>query len=186
MTCIAGYATGSGEVVIGGDSMSSNGYNAFTVRAPKVFVSGPMVVGYTTSFRFGQIAQHHVTPSGAWADMTALRYLICDYVPKLREALKEHGFATKLHEQEEGGTLLVGLRGQLFKIQSDYSVLEVGGGIDACGSGQDVAIGAMWGTIRHIQPSAEEVVRAGLEAASNFTCHVRAPFTILHVRDPLA
>lgn len=181
MTCIAGYADGLGHVVIGGDSIASNGYNAQQVRSAKVFTNGPLVIGYTTSFRFGQIAQYHVKPNDGWQTMPPLHYLITDFVPLLRAALKEHGFAMKDKDREEGGTMLVGLRGQLFSVQSDYSVLEVLGGIDACGAGEDIAIGAMWAAVHNGVKRVDQVVANGLEAAGTYSALVRPPYVYQQV-----
>ena len=54
MTCIAGLVH-DGAVYLAGDSAGCSGWD-LTVRAdPKVFVSGSYVMGFTTSFRMGQL-----------------------------------------------------------------------------------------------------------------------------------
>jgi hypothetical protein len=54
MTCIVGLRQG-GKVFIGGDSAGISGWDV-TVRAdPKVFLSGPYAMGFTSSFRLGQL-----------------------------------------------------------------------------------------------------------------------------------
>jgi ATP-dependent protease HslVU (ClpYQ) peptidase subunit len=56
MTCIVGFRQG-GKVIVGGDSAGISGWDV-TVRAdPKVFVAGDYVMGFTSSFRLGQLLQ---------------------------------------------------------------------------------------------------------------------------------
>ncbi len=57
MTCIVGIETDKG-VVIGGDSAGVSGLG-LTVRADeKVFARGPFVMGFTSSFRMGQLLRY--------------------------------------------------------------------------------------------------------------------------------
>lgn len=175
VTCIAGYAK-DGSVWIGADSAAASSYVRFPVVEPKIVDLGDLLLGYTTSFRFGQIVKHHVSlPRDCGEDPT--EYLVREFVPELRHALSEHGWTKKDGEREETGTALIAYRGRLFTYQSDSSITESQHGIDACGSGQEFALGAM-SFAESIGRSPKNIVTAGLEAAARFAPGVMDPFVV--------
>jgi hypothetical protein len=57
------------------------------------------------------------------------------FIDKVRTVLKDGGFATKEKEMEQGGTFLVGIRGRLFSVQSDYQIAESASRFEAVGCG---------------------------------------------------
>ena len=180
MTCIVGLVD-KGKVYIGGDSAGANSFWDLTVRAdPKVFVNGPFIMGFTSSFRMGQLLRYKLkTPSRFKDDGTqkeVYEYMVTDFVDAVRQCLKDGGYASKRNEIEEGGTFLVGYEGRLFCIESDYQVGEALDGFMAVGCGDQIARGALYGT--QMQPP-EERIRIALEAAERFSAGVRGPFIIL-------
>ena len=70
-------------------------------------------------------------------------YLVKRFVPFLRAAFKDAGWLEVENSREEGGQFLVGIRGELFEINSDFSVLKMVDGFNAVGSGEYYALGAM-------------------------------------------
>jgi hypothetical protein len=100
-----------------------------------------------------------------------------------RTCFREGGFARKKDEQEEGGHFLVGVRGRLFEIESDYQVGESLDGYAAIGSGDDVALGALFAT-HHLGMSPEQRLTLALEAAQHHITSVRAPFLIECLEGP--
>jgi ATP-dependent protease HslVU (ClpYQ) peptidase subunit len=136
MTCIVGVEVG-GKVVITGDIQGS-GYNTKIIHTqPKVFNNSGMAFGYTTSYRFGQIIEHSINkeflPS---TDDQVYPWLVKEFVPHCKKVLTESGYT-------EGGTCLIGIRGQLWRLESDFAVLRSVNGFDAVGSGQEFALGAL-------------------------------------------
>ena len=62
MTCIVGCIH-NGKVFLAGDQLGSNGYYKENhEKLTKVFKVGEFLIGYTTSFRMGQILQYSWTP----------------------------------------------------------------------------------------------------------------------------
>jgi ATP-dependent protease HslVU (ClpYQ) peptidase subunit len=182
MTCIAGIAH-DGLVTIGGDSAGSSGHQ-LTVRADrKVFTNGPFLLGITSSYRMRDILRYRaelpVAPAGA--DVDALdRFMATDFVDALRKAFKDGGFAHRGTDAEKGGTFLVGYRGLLYEIQSDYQVARPLDPFAAVGSGDDVALGALYATEgSNLTPG--ERVELALRAAERFDSYVRGPFTIVEL-----
>jgi hypothetical protein len=178
MTCIVGIVAPSGAVIIGGDSAGVAGIITQQVTDPKVFRNGPYLIGYTSSFRMGQILQYSDLPELPVSPDAFDRFMRTAFVDAIRGALKDAGWATKESEQESGGTFLVGVLGRLFEVHSDYQVTEMAEGYVAIGCGEQFALGSLHST-QH-----EGVMRRvtmALEAAEYFCTGVRAPFTILSV-----
>lgn len=176
MTCIAGGAHW-GRVYIGGDSAGVGGYELTVRRDVKVFRNGPFVLGFTSSFRMGQLLAHAFAPPPVPKKRGALeRYMVVDFVDALRATLKERGWARKQAEQETGGTFLVGVAGRLFLVADDYQVGEARDGFDAVGCGSEAARGALFATA-HLKPGAR--VRMALRAAERCSAGVRGPFLVV-------
>jgi hypothetical protein len=173
VTCIAGIAE-NGVVWLAGDSAGVGGWD-LTVRAdPKVFVNGPYVMGFTTSFRMGQLLEHALTPPAP--DPAGLHAFMCTtFVDAVRACLKDGGWASKDKEQEEGGTFLVGVSGRLFRVCDNYQVGEAAGHYDAIGCGGQAACGALFATA-----GMDPMRRLGkaMEAAEHLSAGVRGPFMI--------
>lgn len=179
MTCIVGLVDGD-RVWMGGDSAGVSGLD-ITVRADtKVFRNGELLIGFTNSFRMGQLLAHRLVPPPRQAGQELFRYMVIDFVDAVRQVLKDGGYAHKSNEVETGGNFLVATEGRLFAIQSDYQVGEAMRGYHAIGCGADYALGSLASTAGL---SAEERVRRALECAELFSGGVRAPFTIQHIRD---
>lgn len=176
MTCIVGIAH-EDKVWIGGDSAGVDGWNGLEVRADKkVFRNGPFVMGFTSSFRMGNLLQYALNPPRRHPSDEVYKFLVTDFVDAVRKCLKDGGYATAKDGGEIGGTFLLGYEGRLFSIQSDYQVAETVSGFDACGSGEQVAKGSLFSTKG--QPPADRL-RTALEAAERFNAGVRAPFAIV-------
>lgn len=176
MTCIVAVAH-EGRVVMGADSAGvDTGRYSLCVRADrKVFRNGDFVMGFTSSFRMGQLLAHALNPPKPREGVDLFAYMVTDFINAARDCLKLGGYATRQSEQEVGGEFIVGYRGRLFKIQSDYQVEESSHGFAACGCGDLIALGSLHGT-----PGADpkERVLLALRAAETFSAGVRQPFHI--------
>lgn len=174
MTCIVGLKHG-GKVWLGGDSAGLSGYD-LTIRADrKVFVNEGFVMGFTTSFRMGQLLQHTFKPPKRHAAADVEAFMAVDFVNAVRDCLKAGGFAKKSSEQEEGGDFLVGYEGRLFAVLSDYQVAESGSGFYAVGCGAAYALGALFANERNAPRTR---IKQALEAAEAMSGGVRGPFHI--------
>lgn len=175
MTCIAGLVH-DGRVYIGGDSAGVDGRLHLTVRADrKVFRNGPFVMGFTSSFRMGQLLAHALEPPRRHPDDDVYAYMVKDFINAVRQCLKDGGWAQKREEQEIAGDFLVGYAGRLFLISGDYQVGENADGIAACGCGDMLALGALVATT---DKEPEDRIMTALSVAERFSGGVRAPFHV--------
>jgi hypothetical protein len=183
MTCIAGLVH-KGQVWIGGDSagVCSETYSLQVRADKKVFQNGPFLMGFTSSFRMGQLLAHAFCPPNPppAKDEDLFKWMVVDFVNALRECLKAGGFAEKKDEAEKAGTFLVGYGSRLFQIADDYQVGESTFGFDACGCGADLALGSLYSSQQMIDP--KKRLHMALSAAEHFSAGVRAPFHIVGLK----
>jgi ATP-dependent protease HslVU (ClpYQ) peptidase subunit len=176
MTCIVGIAH-NGKVYIGGDSAGVGGSYELSVRADrKVFRNGDFIMGFTSSFRMGQLLAQALTPPKRYPEDDVYKFMVTNFVDAVRTCLKAGGYAEKHNDAERGGTFLVGYAGRLFSIYGDYQVGENADGYAACGCGEQIALGSLHST--EGQPP-ERRIDAALRAAERFSGGVRAPFHVV-------
>ena len=178
MTCIVGLEH-AGVVYIGGDSAGVAGLSISSRADGKVFTNGPMAFGFTTSFRMGQLLRYALKVPFQQPDETDDQYMVTTFVNEVRKCLKDGGYAKKENEAEQGGQFLVGYKGRLYCLDSDYQVGRSRHPYDAVGCGQDIALGAMHALHQKGVANAAEAIRAALLAAEEFSAGVRAPFEIV-------
>jgi ATP-dependent protease HslVU (ClpYQ) peptidase subunit len=177
MTCIAGLVD-DGKVFIGADSAGTVGYD-LTLRADaKFFVNGECLIGFTSSYRMGQLLRYAFAPPSPHEGQDQERFMVVDFVDAVRACLKAGGFAAKDKEQESAGTFMVGFRGALYVVHGDYQVARPADNYTAIGAGDDFALGSLYSTDG--QP-AQERVKQALTAAAHHSAVVRAPFIVLSV-----
>lgn len=178
MTCIVGLET-KDSVIIAGDSAGVGGLNVSVRRDKKIFRLKPnLIVGYTSSFRFGQIVEHHFdieVPENAHR-----KWVVTEFIPHIREILKEHGYASINNNEEKGGTMLVGLNKNLYCIFNDYQVAEFQRGYHSVGCGDEYALGAIY-TLKG-EHDELTVAEEALKAASYFSAGVSEPFHYLETK----
>jgi hypothetical protein len=176
VTCIVGWIH-DGCVSLGGDAAAVSRLRRTQRVAPKVFRNGPMVIGYTTSFRMGDLLQHSLRIPDRPRGVSVDRYMRTTFVDAVRRCLADGGF--KGSGEESGGTFLVGYEGRLFRIESDFNVGELVDGFDAIGNGAELARGAM--AVLRSQPggTVRTKLRRALEIAARYSGAVSPPFTIV-------
>lgn len=179
MTCIVGLVE-KGTVYIGGDSASVSGWTSRVTRLPKVIKKGPFLLGYTTSFRMGQLLEHSLhVPAQAQTERDDMRYMVTVFVEHVRQLLKDRGMAKVEANSESGGQFLVAYRRRLFSIQSDFQVNEMADGYDAVGSGAEYALGAMT-ALKGVAPVTR--IKRALAISSKFNMGVCPPFFVRALR----
>jgi ATP-dependent protease HslVU (ClpYQ) peptidase subunit len=174
MTCVVGLVQ-KGRVYLGVDSAAVQGWTRRASQVSKVFRRGPFLIGYTTSFRMGQLLEHHLNVAPQTEKQTDMGFMVTHFIEAVRVLLKEKGFTKIESNTEKGGQFLVGYRKHLYTIESDFQVGHLVEEFDAIGSGADFALGAM----RALDKTAPMLrVRRALEIAAHYNMGVCGPFTI--------
>lgn len=175
MTAIVGLVH-DGKVYMGCDSAAIGNYsNGRVTQLKKVFKVGEFLIGYTTSFRMGQILQHHLEVPLQVHGQSDDQYMVVVFIEAVRKCLKDQGFTKVLNNTETGGTFLVGYRGALYSVDDDFQCNWFADGYDACGCGLYHALGAM-AALDKLTP--EKRIRRSLEIAEQFCPGVCGPFHI--------
>ncbi len=181
MTCCIGVAQ-NGVVTVGADSAGVAEYS-LTIRADtKVFRNGPMIFSFTHSFRMGQLLRHAFTVPDHDPRTDVDKWMATVFIDAVRKCLKDGGYASRNSETESGGTFLVGYKGTLYQVESDYQVgipadaPVTGHQFAAVGCGQDIAHGAMF--VQDVTKPAKERILAALTAAERYSAAVRGPFVV--------
>lgn len=179
MTAIAAVVH-DGKVYVGGDS-AGVGVRSLSLEQrsdPKVFVNGPYVMGFTSSFRMGQLLHWAFTPPTHHSEVEDERFMSTAFVDAVRSCLKAGGYAKKENDVESAGTFIVGYHGKLWVIEDDYQVAEPLADFTAVGCGYNLCLGSLHSTETiPATPPAERIILA-LGAAERFSAGVRGPFTV--------
>lgn len=173
MTCIVGVVDGD-HVIIGGDSAGVGGYSITSRADSKVFRVGEYVMGFTTSFRMGQLLRYSFdapAPTGWDVD----RHMATTFVTSVRTCLSNGGWLKTNSGRDDGGTFLVGIRGLLYAVYGDFQIARAMDGYASVGCGADLALGSLHST-RGGNRSARRRAELALEAAAHHSAGVCAPF----------
>jgi ATP-dependent protease HslVU (ClpYQ) peptidase subunit len=181
MTCIVAIGDGT-SVWIGGDAAGTAGLETTIRSDTKVFVNGPMIFGFAGSYRMGQLLRYALTvPKHYSDDGDDMKYLVVKFIAAVRSCLKEHGWGLTVtgdHEngREAGGIFVVGYKGTVYQVDSDFQVGWPSSNSASIGSGEEYANGVLYAT-SDLNP--KERIKKALSAAAEFNAAVAAPFTIL-------
>lgn len=129
------------------------------------------LIGYSGSFRLGQILQYSFTIPKLNENEDLYEYM--------RMCLKEFG-CSKISDNEEeyGGSILVGYKNRLFNVEPDFHISESITNYNAVGCGFRSALGALH-ALNDLNLPPEIKVRKALMASEAYNASVRGPFIIL-------
>lgn len=156
MTCIIAHNDGVSSF-IAGDKLGSNGFTKTVQTEPKVFekefiklhddgltrTKEVMALGYTTSFRMGQLLNYNLNLPEQDASQTFSQYLVLKVIPIIRQMFKEEWGARDASQDVGGGQFIILHNHTIYEVQEDFSVLQPKTRITAVGSGTYHAIAAM-------------------------------------------
>ncbi len=172
---------------MGADSAGVGGYDMSIIKDRKVFIKGKFLIGYTSSFRMGQLLRYKIKFPTQKKTQDIFTYMVTDFVDALRKCYEASGFLTKKDSYESGGSFLIGYKGRLFHIQNDFAVLETICNYQACGCGQDMALGSLYSTENEATADGHGLLptyrlELALQAAEQFSAGVRSPFTVIEMK----
>jgi len=180
ITCIVGLEH-KGKVIIGGDVQGTGGNTKILHTQPKVFNKKGVLMGYTSSYRFGQILEHNLADPVVPENINEVyRWLITVLVPDIKRALKDHNYG----KDDSGGNALIGVRGQLWELQPDFSVLRSVLGYNAVGSGEEYAKASVYTSTANFGgfatlDAARSAVELAIATAGNFSPSVGTEAVLL-------
>ena len=176
MTAIAALVD-HGKIWMGGDSAAtcSDTHRLVIRKDEKVFIRGNFIFGFTSSFRMGNLLRYSFYPPEQGKDVSDIEYMNTSFVNTIRDCFRAGGYMRTDEGSDRGGVFLVGYRGNVYEIQSDFQVGVPADSFMACGCGIDLCLGSLYSTT-DLPP--RERIKKALEAAERFNGAVRKPFVI--------
>ena len=149
----------------------------------KVWNTGELVMGFAGSYRGRDILTHTAIPQPKPGENIDA-YMRMAFVSAVREAFKSGGFLTQFRDGDDSTKtrLLVGVRGRLFEMQSDFQMGELETNYNAIGSGSPEALGSLFSTRDWEDPLAR--LTEALTASTYFNPGVRHPFFYVQTPPP--
>lgn len=180
MTAIAAIANGT-TVTMGADAAGTDtSFSTTTATESKVWRAGPLLFGASGSYRVAQLIRWRMPVPVPEPSMEPLAYLVGPLADAMVEVLEGGRALTTWQEDNTAAinesSLLIGFRGHVYEMYSDFGVNEEALGYAAIGSGAPVALGALAAT-EHIT-NARRRVRMALDAAERHNASVRGPMHI--------
>ena len=177
MTCIAAIAE-KGKVYVGADSAGVYKLDIVIRADEKVFKNGECLFGFTSSFRMGQLLRYKFKIPDKPSKMNEDVFINTLFIDGIRKCLKDGGYAEIDNNQEKGGEFIVGYKGGIYHIESDYQVARPVELFSACGCGESYALAVLHVT-KNLSP--QNRIRKALQTAEHFSGGVRSPFKIMSI-----
>lgn len=187
MTCIIGMKNKKGTILLS-DSGYSSGYHVTEGSNPKICrdEKNDVVVGGAGSLRLIQVIVYEcrdIFDSLKYLDEynNITEWVVLKYIPHIREKLKDSGFTKVSENVEKGGTILLGIKDELFQISTDFSAYVPVEGFASIGSGWETATAAMR-TLLTLRGDGYDVgddidiMNRAMDVAAKYIWGVQAPY----------
>lgn len=165
MTCIVGVTDGT-NVYMAGDRGMSDGNTIVRSNEPKIFGTGPFLVGFAGTIGIGQALQHHYE----WPLILDHDDIYKILIPDLR------GYINNTFDlpPDDHTHILLGYEGRLYEISTEsFSCIQY---TDmAIGSGKEFALGSLYSTAG----DPEDRVTLAVEAAIEYSTGCSGPVDIM-------
>lgn len=178
MTCIVALEH-DGNVWMGGDAAATRDHDVVCRANSKVFKNGEFLIGFSGSFRIGQLLQYSFFPPEQDFTQSEVEYLVTNFIDSLRELLQDKGAIMKEQEGDaQDSEFILGYKGKIYVIEPDFNIGRPITPYTSCGTGSSYAMGALY-VLSEANLEPKHKVEKALQAAAEYCTEVKAPFTIL-------
>jgi ATP-dependent protease HslVU (ClpYQ) peptidase subunit len=185
MTCIVGLIDGN-AVWLGGDRAATDqGLNRTLLKEPKIFAKGELGFGFCGSPKVMDALKHGIElPIQASDDDRA--FLVTELVPAIRDGLIKLDAAGPDNSPFGGtgevcfpGEILIAYRARLYRMQTNFQLIEGDEKFASVGSGSTLALGSFEAT-KKVWGAKKRVLMALEASTKNAAC--APPFDTLVVK----
>jgi len=163
---------------MGCDAAASSG-DSITIRANhKIFTTHNMIIGTCGSARQRQLLKYSLKlpPQGPKVD--DMQYMCTTFISSVQKCFEKGGFEMVQSKKRYGANFIVGYKGEIYCIQSDYHIGIPSKKYHSIGSGASWAMGSMFCLEKNKIGKPGERIKASLAAAAEFSQTVSGPFTV--------
>lgn len=181
MSCIVAIEENN-KVYMAGDTLGSSDDYKVSLLNSKVFLVGEYAIGFTGSYRIGDLLRDGWSPPEMDSTMTIREHMVRVFIPSMRALFKENGVDIKAMDQSDStgeSTFLIGFKGTLFIIDTDYSVQQPRSKYTAEGAGFKFALGSLFGT--ELMANPVDRLDLALKATAEYSQSVAPPFTFIEI-----
>lgn len=176
MTCIVAFKD-SKKIYLGCDLLASGSDGSKRTRKDtKIFQKEDMLIGFTSSYRMGQLLRYSLDLPKHAEGVDTFEYMVTSFVDAVQACLSEGGFQETKDEVKTGGSFIVVYKNRIFTIHDDYQVAEDDRDYASVGSGENYALGSLYSSDG--RPTEDRVLLA-LKTAAEFSQSVGGPFEII-------
>lgn len=177
MTLIAAIAR-EGKVFMLADSFTGYDNRQIQDTRKKIWITEDKVIGCAGNLRPALAFRYGFEWPQQEFGQDDDEYMRYAFPSALRDFLQEN-IPNDTHEGTDNSNLyaLIGWRGRIWSLFSDYSVVETSESYDAIGSGAEVALGALTTLSPELSPT--DRLQDAAVAAAKFIDSVCGPFTVL-------
>lgn len=147
MTCIVGFIDSKEKTMkLVSDSRSSYGNGFYTNKnefREKVFTKGKFVIGCSGSALLNQIIRYDFKVPPQKKGKETKSYLVSEFIPALKKSIEQSGGEKQGSKGIMDGRLILGYKGTIFTLDSNYCIIEVGNKFTCIGSGSLLAYGSL-------------------------------------------
>jgi len=183
MTCIVGIVEKK-KVFIGSDNVTICGFvkNNKSAHQTKIFKNGPFIIGSCGACRINDIVKYHFKPPIVDKKMDINKYMITKFIPALTKAFRDNKYLKDDNNVETfNGSLLIGYKNKLFKIDSNFALGENDTNYATIGSAHEVAYGALYVAVQCLD-NAIEILNMVLDAATAHSLYIGGKHTIMSTK----
>lgn len=184
MTCIVALRVPNLCVWVGGDSGAFK-EDEITQRVnEKVFYNGEFLIGFSGSFRVGQLIRYSFSPPPVLDPENIMKYFVVDFVDSLKDCLRAKGNLKTNESGEECHEcdIVVAYKDKVVSIESDFNVGDPFDEYVSIGSGALYALGALSALDGLNEITPEQKVLKALIASEKYSPSVMQPFSCLRTR----
>lgn len=117
MTCVVALKH-EGIVHMGCDSAGVGGYSRANRVDPKIYRVGDMLIGFTTSFRMGQLLGYSLTLPRHHADVPVENYMATVFINAVRDCLKAGGWHRRKRRTRSAANSLLGIAAAFSRLRA--------------------------------------------------------------------
>lgn len=177
MTCIVAIKS-KNKVYMGCDSASSSG-DSITIRSNhKVFTSHNMIFGTCGSARQRQLLKYSLKLPPQNSKVEDMQYMCTTFISSVQKCFEKGGFEMVQSKKRWGATFMVGYKGEIYCIESDYHIGIPSKKYHTIGSGTPWAMGSLFSLEQNQIGNSIEKIKTSLAAAAEFSQTVSGPFII--------